>query len=428
MNKVSIYAAGLLAGGLVIGLIYFQPQPIAHNQTLDEQMVTSLQGYIQINTTHPTPDYKKARLFLQKLAHADGFIYREALLPSGRTAAIISYPGTDTDAPALLLNHHIDVVPAPNESEWSAPPFAGEIKDGTIIGRGTQDMKGIGMVHYFALKSLKNSGVTPNRSIHILAIPDEEIGGFTGTKEFVQTDLFKELNIGFVIDEGHASGKSHSLDLKVSERKPIQVKVTGKGTLSHGSHLHCLNINHELVSFLKLIQEMHTTQQQKNEIPPGQLLSLNITSLTSGARKDNGTIALNVVPDAAEATIDIRVPPTIKCCEVLAQFEKMLTPFKHLTYSVLAQAKEEPELKQYKTKLYLALEKTIARNGLSVEPHFFEGASDLRFYLAKGIDGIGLTPFTVEDNIHGTNESVPIDQLIRARKITTEFLTDFCCI
>ena len=394
----------------------------------DQEMIVFLQKYIQIDTTHPKPNYKQALNFLKQHANHDGFLYQEILLPSDRPVLIITLQGTDRNLPALVLNHHIDVVPALNIHEWKANPFEGALLKNLLIGRGVQDMKGIGALHYFALKALKNSSIKPKRTIHIFAVPDEEIGGFTGTKELVKTDQFRQLNVGYVLDEGHASGDKKFLDLKISERKPLQITIIGKGSLSHGSHLMCFNTIHELTEFLHRITKLHKEQQKKATISqPGQLLSLNITSLTAGVKKDNGHIALNVVPDCAQATIDIRIPPTMKLADIKILLEKELKPFKHLSYSIEAQATEEPELQEHYTELYKALEKTIQTFGLTVRPHFFEGASDLRFYLDRQIDGIGLTPFTIEDNIHGTNESVPLDELIRGKKIIEQFLLDFCC-
>ncbi len=396
------------------------------NRPLNEQLVSFLQDYIRINTTHPHPEYEKAISFLKKHALADGFNYQEVLLPSGKKVFLLELKGTDTSLPALALNHHMDVVPASLEG-WIKAPFAGEIHEGSIIGRGTQDMKGIGATHYFALKELKKEGFVPRRTIYLFAVPDEEIGGFTGTKEFVETPQFNTLNIGFIVDEGHASGNNQVLDIKVSERKPIQVLVTSKGELAHGSHLMCRNAIHALVQFLNAMVLVHQKQQEQIGIKqPGQLLSCNLTSLTAGIKKEGGHIALNVVPDSAQATIDIRVPPTMKKQDVIALFENAIKQYQHLTYTILAQADEEPELGDYKTPLYRALSNVLQKFDLRAEPHYFEASSDLRFYQARGINGVGFTPFTITDNIHGVNESVPIDHLIRGKDITMRFIKDFC--
>ena len=112
--------------------------------------------------------------------------------------------------------------------------------------------------------------------------------------------------------------------------------------------------------------------------------------------------------------------------QVVQLLENALRKFPELKYKILAQADEEPEFDDKRTKLYNALSNAIATYDLEVEPHYFEASSDLRFYLILGIDGIGFTPFTVVDNIHGINESVPVDQLIRGKDITVKFIRDFC--
>ncbi len=410
---------------IVLGIYYFLPSREPQG-SLDDQMIATLQEYIRINTGHPKPDYRSALNLLKKRAHADGFLFQEVSLPSGNSVGIISFLGSDQNLSTLALNHHMDVVPANNDKEWKASPFEAKIINGELIGRGVQDMKGIGMVHYFALKELKDSGFVPKRTIHIFAVPDEEVGGFKGTKEFVNSDEFKTLNIGYVIDEGHASGDPGILEIKVSERKPIQIIISGKGTLAHGSHLQDFNVAHELVHFLSFINDLHKHNQMKAQlIAPGKLLSLNISSLTSGVRKVDGSIAYNMIPADAQATIDIRVPPTMKKKEVIDLLDKEIANYPSLSYVIAAQADEEPDFNDGKTELYKALEKTIKSFGYQIKPHYFEATTDLRFYLDKGIDSVGFTPFTVVDNIHGTNESVPLDQLTAARKLMAQFVKEF---
>jgi N-acyl-L-amino-acid amidohydrolase len=428
MNK--IYAGAIMLCSL-IGFI-FVVRHVDHERacqgSLNDQLVTFLQEYIRIETTHPKPDYDAAIRFLKKHAQADGFLYQEVTVPSGKKVVVITYKGSDPALPAIALNHHMDVVPATQEG-WIRAPFSGDIVDGVMIGRGTQDMKGIGALHYFALKELKQQGIIPSRTIHLFAVPDEEVGGFKGTKEFVETQQFKDLNVGFIVDEGHASGIDGILDIKVSERKPIQVRITSTGACAHGSHLQCHNAVHDLVAFLGQICEIHGEQQSRvGAQQPGQLLSCNITSLTAGVKKEDGHIALNMVPDSAQATIDIRVPPTLKREQVIHMLETYIQKYPNMKYDILAQATEEPEMRDYHTPLYNALEAAIDTCNLKAQPHYFEASSDLRFYQARGLDGVGFTPFTVTDNIHGINESVPIAQLIQGKDIVVQLLKDFCVI
>ncbi len=440
MNKKIIFSFIFLNLSLVLFNLFkqnknFQMGHSGSSETsIDNQMIKFLQYYVKIDTTHPKPDYDKAIDFLRNQAQRDGFLSQEIKLTSGKKVLVITYPGKnygkDKNLKSLALNHHMDVVPADGKN-WIKPPFSGEIYNDSIIGRGTQDMKGIAAVHYFALKQLKDSGITPNRTIHIFAVPDEEIGGFSGTKEFVETNEFKSLNVGYVLDEGHASGDSSCLDIKVAERKPIQVQITSLGKLYHGSKLMCDNSIHNLINFLKNIVDIHTGQQLKiknnrTNIQAGELLSCNITSLTSGVKKENGHTALNMVPDVATATIDFRVPCSMKNKNVISMFENILVDYPAINYEILAQATEEPEIVNFNNEFYQTLVKTIKKFNLESRPHFFEASSDLRFYQDLGILGLGLTPFTIEDNIHGTNESVPVNELINAKNIVLQFLKDFC--
>lgn len=433
MNKIKIFYLGLASLAFLIVGFYvlnnnLNPKIILHNtQSLNDNMIKFLQDYIKIDTSHPTPDYDTAINFLKNQATQDGFSYQEVNLKSGKKALLINYPGKDKNLKSILLNHHMDVVPA-DDKGWIKPPFSGEVYDGAVIGRGTQDMKGIGVMHYFALKQLKDNNITPERSIYLLAIPDEEIGGFTGTKEFVEAQEFKDLNIGYILDEGHASGDENYIDLKVAERKPIQIEVTSLGKETHGSRLFCDNSIHNLIRFLDEIINLHSIERSKvvSCRQPGEFLSYNITSLTAGIRKTDGRIVLNMVPGNAQATIDIRVPASIKNNTVIDNLNFLINKYSSLSYKILHQATQEPDLKDYKTELYNILSKTIEKFNLKTRPHFFEASSDIRFYLAIGIEGIGINPFTVADNIHGINESVPVDQMIMGKDIFYQFLLDFC--
>lgn len=100
----------------------------------------------------------------------------------------------------------MDVVPV-FEDRWTFAPFGAEIdNEGKIYGRGAQDMKSLGTQYLAAIRTLKKDGVNQlKRTIHVTFTPDEEVGGALGMKAFVKTDAFKELNIGFSLDEAAAS-------------------------------------------------------------------------------------------------------------------------------------------------------------------------------------------------------------------------------
>src|SRR3954471_25084093 len=90
----------------------------------------------------------------------------------GRASVIARVPGRDPSLPALLVQGHLDVVPA-DAADWSVPPFSGEIRDGYLWGRGAVDMKDfIAMV-----LSVVTEGLRPQRDLVLAFVADEEDRG-----------------------------------------------------------------------------------------------------------------------------------------------------------------------------------------------------------------------------------------------------------
>lgn len=115
---------------------------------------------------------------------------------------VISWIGRNPSLPSIMLNSHMDVVPVYLE-QWSHPPFAAEIdEEGRIFARGAQDMKSIGVQYLAAIRALKKTGQTLERTLHMTYVPDEETDAIYGMKSFVHHDVFESLNVGFAIDEG----------------------------------------------------------------------------------------------------------------------------------------------------------------------------------------------------------------------------------
>lgn len=130
---------------------------------------------------------------------------------------IITWEGTDPTEKSIILNSHMDVVPVYPEL-WSHPPFAADMDyEGKIFARGSQDMKCVGMQFLGAIRALKRDGIKLKRTIHATFVPDEEIGGKLGMKEFVHKEGFRKLNCGFAIDEGIA-GPGEEYPLFYGER------------------------------------------------------------------------------------------------------------------------------------------------------------------------------------------------------------------
>ena len=94
-------------------------------------------------------------------------------------------PGKNPERPALLLHGHLDVVPA-QAKDWTYDPFAAEIHDGMIWGRGAVDMKDGDGILLAMVRAWARNGVQPDRDIILDFLPDEEAGSEHGSAWLVK--------------------------------------------------------------------------------------------------------------------------------------------------------------------------------------------------------------------------------------------------
>lgn len=162
--------------------------------------VALLQQYVRIDTSNPPGHELPGAKFLADLLQNDGI--RTEIIESapGRASVYARIAGKQRGG-GLLLLHHIDVVPASKDG-WTRPPFAAEVFLNQLYGRGTLDMKGIGICELLAFIDVARAHRTPERDIVFLAVADEETGGGKGTAWLREhrPDIFA--GIRYAINEG----------------------------------------------------------------------------------------------------------------------------------------------------------------------------------------------------------------------------------
>jgi len=113
-------------------------------------------------------------------------------------------PGSDPALKPILLMGHMDVVPVDEVTltEWTHDPFAGEVVDGEIWGRGALDDKLSVMSFLEAIEALIRDGFEPKRSLYLSFGHDEEVGGMDGAKAVAEHLAQQGIEFEFVVDEG----------------------------------------------------------------------------------------------------------------------------------------------------------------------------------------------------------------------------------
>lgn len=132
----------------------------------------------------------------------------------------MTWEGSDPSLKSVLFNSHMDVV-AVDPEKWTHPPFdAFKDDNGFIYARGATDMKSPTIAQLEAIRRLKQQGFQPLRTIHLSVMPDEEKGGRKGMLPFVETEAFKNLNVGVDIDEGGVNSGSDEMLIRFTEKTP----------------------------------------------------------------------------------------------------------------------------------------------------------------------------------------------------------------
>ena len=207
------------------------------------------------------------------------------------------YARLGTAAPNFCFAGHTDVVPAGDESKWSQDPFAGEIKDGQLLGRGAADMKGAIAAFVGAVSELLSGGWTPKGSISFLITGDEEGPAINGTKKL----LVAIAEAGETIDHclvGEPTNPNQMGEMvKNGRRGSFNADITVTGKQGHVAYPHLgLNPVPTLLGILNKLETRHLDDGSEFFQPS----NLEITTV------DVGNPTENMIPQTAKARFNVR--------------------------------------------------------------------------------------------------------------------------
>src|SRR6266581_1956731 len=306
---------------------------------VDKTALDLLQKYIRIQSINPPADTRQAADFVKGVLEAAGIsVRRYSSGPNGQTNLVARLPGRDRTKKPLLLLNHLDVVPVDRRA-WKLDPFAAIVQDGQIWGRGTLDMKGIGIEHILALVTLKQSGAVPPRDIVMLSTADEETDGTLGIHWMIDNH-FADIDAEYVLDEGGfgtreilAPGKL-VFGVAVGEKQTVWLRVRARGTAAHGSQPIPDNANVTLIEALRkamtlppakphpvvgeMIRQIGSPLAPNKYTAAIQANTVSLTTLTAGV---GSPPKINVIPSTSEATLDCRLLPGVNKDEFISEMK-----------------------------------------------------------------------------------------------------------
>ena len=149
----------VIASRIFIALLFAGVLPPLQAQTV---ALNRLTAYIEVDTTNPPGNETRGADYFATIFDAAGIGYETVESAPGRGNIWARLPGGDE--PALVLLHHMDVVPA-TASAWESDPLTATIKDGILSGRGALDTKSLGIMHLEAFLALHTSDQSDRKSV-----------------------------------------------------------------------------------------------------------------------------------------------------------------------------------------------------------------------------------------------------------------------
>lgn len=456
-----LFALVVLAGGMLIRTWLWTSEPVAVTPapelSIDSRRVCERLGRAlripSVSTREPSA------LDLARLERMGDFVVET--FPSlvehlgferHERCLVFRWPGTQPELAPLLLLAHLDVVPIDprTESEWSFPPFSGEVAGGYVWGRGALDDKASAMAMLEALEILFGRGARPRRGVVVALGLDEEIGGAAGARaqaaRFAEEGLepFLILDEGYGVLEGvvelvappiaavgiaekglvtlellvsatggHASMPADQTSLGVLsaalaalEREQLSARLDGAPALFFDELARKMPFAQRFLFANRWITEPLLRRELLKQ-PTTAALVRTTTAVTTAS----AGVAENVLPERARATVNFRVHTRDDVQGVIEHAREVIDD-ERVQLTVIGESYEPSAVSPTEGEAWELLERTIREcyPGALVAPSLVVGATDARHYagLSRSVyrfNGVRLGPEDLA-RIHGVDERI----------------------
>jgi acetylornithine deacetylase/succinyl-diaminopimelate desuccinylase-like protein len=418
---------------------------------LHERPVELLQRLLRFDTTNPPGGERECVQWLAGVLQAAGlettFVAADRERPS-----LVARLGGSGGAPALLLQAHVDVVPT-NGQRWAHPPFAGEVADGFVWGRGALDMKAGAAIFVAAVLRAVATGMQPAGDVVLALLSDEEAGGDLGAAHLVRErpDLLEGVRYSL----GEFGGFTLEMvgrrfyPIQVAEKQVCFLRATVRGPGGHGALPMRGGTMARLAELLRTLDRrrlpVHVTPVARQMIeavarevprPAGvvlrRLLDPRFTDRVLGVLGERGRVfdpllhntvnativrgggKVNVIPAEATVELDGRLLPGFTGDDMVSELGALLGPDVELEVVRYDPGPPEPELGLFDLLAGVLREADPAGTPI---PLLLAAFTDARHFARLGIQHYGFTPMQLPrelrftELIHAADERVPVDAI-----------------
>lgn len=217
----------------------------------------------------------------------------------GRPNVIAVLDGGGGHGPTLMLEGHTDVVTEGDPGSWSFDPYAADIVDGWLRGRGSADMKSGLAAMLYAAKAVVDAGAFPGRLV-VAALVDEE-GLMLGAKAFAASDLAGEV-------DAVICGEPEAGEICAVSKGALRLQITFIGRMAHGAMpQHAHNPLPVASAYLQALQQVQDDLQTQH----GEHEHLGHVYLTPTVLSGGDVEQINVIPGRALLCLDVRTVPGV---------------------------------------------------------------------------------------------------------------------
>ena len=434
--------------------------------TIYQRPAELLRRLVRFDTTNPPGNERACVEFICDVLAAQG-IASELLARDPERPNLIARLHGRGDAPPLLLQGHVDVVPVAGQ-QWTHAPFAAEIHDGCIWGRGTLDMKGGVAMMLAALLRAKAEGIVPAGDVVFCALVDEENGSADGSGFLTTQYADRFAGVRYALGEFggftfYAAGR-RCYPIMVAEKQAVGVRVTIRGRGGHAAFPVRGEAAARLARFLRRLDRhrlpVHITPAPRQMIETlagvlpraqGMMLRRLLTpALTDhvldllgplGANFDNllhntavptvirGGEKNNVIPTEITVELDCRVLPGFTTEQLLAELRTLAGPEVELeVLRAHLNPAATPDMGLY--EMLASILKDADPEGTPL-PYMLGAVTDAYFFSQLGIQTYGFLPmrlprgWSVPALAHAADERIPIEAMDFGANAIFEVLRHF---
>lgn len=421
--------------------------------TIYQKPVELLQNLIRFDTTNPPGNEKECVSYIDHLLTTAGFKTNILAKEPYRPNLLARLEGTG-DAPPLLLQGHVDVVPT-NPDKWKYPPFEGRIAEGYVWGRGALDMKGGVAMMLSAFLRAKATGLKPRGDVIFAALADEETGSDFGAQYLIENHPEQFEGVRYAIGEFGGFpfylGKQKFYQIQVTEKQRSRIRVVMNGPDGYGSLLPPKgNVSANLANLLTNLDKQHLpahitpilytmieAMSSALPFPSNKILRLLLNPRltdhvlkvlgekgrtlhplfhnTVNALKIEGGQTNNImIPNKIEVYMGSYILPGYRPEDVIAELKTLLLSDADFEILLFDPVPGEPDMALFDTLAQILREDDPAGKPM---PLILPAGTDGRYFSRLGIQTYGFLPmnlppdFNFTQYTHADNERIPVEAL-----------------